>query len=174
MAKRHLVLEVGGLQGEEHIVFLSCGVACILLLPVIEHSRVVEVVDGVFSSLGRDDLNVAVAWQKFHVWRAVKQNFARDRRQRVGQVTQLVMPMGEAAVILELAHACLLEIAAHLRLVVRVDGADVMPTWIIVGHRLNKMWIKYCGVTLTSLMLRFSWSPCAKEQASPRLQLPVS
>lgn len=142
VAKRNLVLEVVGLQGHEQIVILSSGVACILLLPVIIDTRAIEVVDGVLAALGWDDLNVAVTRQKLHVRWAVKQHLARDRRQRVGQVAQLVAPMGEAAVVLELAHACLLEIAAHLRLVVRVDGADVVATWVIVWHRLNKIWIK--------------------------------
>ena len=86
----------------------------------------------------RDDLNVAVIRQKFHVRRAVKENFSWNRRQRVCQVSQLVISVSEAAIVLELADAGLLVVAAHLSLVIRVHSTDVVTAGIIDGHSLNK------------------------------------
>ena len=45
--------------------------------------------------------------------------------------------MGEAAVLHELAHSSLLEVATHLGLVVAVDGANIVSAWIVNWHWLR-------------------------------------
>lgn len=77
--------------------------------------------------------------QEFHVRRAVEQDFARDRWQRVRQVPQLVVSVRKTAVVLEFADAGLQEVATDLGFVIGVYGTDVMPSWIIFGHWLNKI-----------------------------------
>lgn len=76
--------------------------------------------------------------EEFHVGRAVKEDLSGDGRQRVSQVAQLVLAVGEAAVVLELANAGLFVVTAHLSLVVRVHSTNIMATRIVGGHRLNK------------------------------------
>lgn len=173
MVKGQRALIVVLLNGIENVVVLSGPVASVL--SVIENACIAEVVDRtVVAAFRRNDLNVAVAWQKFHVWRAVEQNFARNRRQRVGQVAELLHSVGETAVVLKLAHARLFEIATHLGLVVRVDCSHVVASRIVIRHRLNKKELVSPRHLLTSFMLRFSWSPCANEQASPSPHVSVS
>ena len=84
-----------------------------------------------------DYLDIAVAWQELHVGRAVEEDFARDGRQRVRQIPQLVLAVREATVVLELADARLHEVATDLRLVVRMHSANVVPTRVILRHRLQ-------------------------------------
>ena len=91
----------------------------------------------IFPGLRRDDLNVPVARQEFHVRRAVQEDFAGNGRKRISQTSKLVLAMSEAAIVLELAHARLLEVAAHLRLIVRVHRTYVVSAWIIHRHGLK-------------------------------------
>jgi len=145
-------LEVGWLHRLEHILVLTQLVAQILLLAVEEDSTVALVVLLRFVAIfWRNDLNIAVAGQKFHVRRAVKQHLSWDGWQGVGQISQLVTSMREAAVVLELANACLLVVAADLRFVVRVDSAYIVSTRVVIWHRLYKKGCQSCSVsTMTS------------------------
>ena len=83
--------------------------------------------------------------------------------------------VGETAIILELAHTGLLEVTAHLRLIVRVHSTNIVSSRIVHGHglKLNSV-VKFMQSVLTSAIPRFSLSPCANEQASPKLHKPVS
>jgi hypothetical protein len=66
-------LEVGWLHRLEQILVLTRLVAQILLLAVEEYSTIALVVLLRLTAIfRRNNLNIAVAWQKFHVWRAVK------------------------------------------------------------------------------------------------------
>ena len=136
VAKVYLVLKVRRMH---HVLVRPDNVAGVLLvvvhglLPAREGSEGSSVFTAI---LGTNDLNVAVAPQKFHVRRTVKEDFARDRRQRVRQVAQLFGTMGEAAVVLELAHAGLLKVAADLCFVIGVHGSDVVMAWVVDWHRL--------------------------------------
>lgn len=42
--------------------------------------------------------------------------------------------VGETAIILELAHTGLLEVTAHLRLIVRVHSTNIVSSRIVHGH----------------------------------------
>ena len=141
MAELHRVLEVWVLHGVVDILLLlSHLVAGILLLAHVEDAHLIALVVDcrtVLTSFGRDDLNIAMAGQKFHVRRAVEENFSRDWRKRVGKIAQLVSSVGEAAVFSKLTHACLLEVTADLGLVVRVNSADVVSAWVCLRHRLK-------------------------------------
>ena len=141
MAKLHLILEVRVLHGIVDIfLLLSHLVTGILLLAHVKDSHLIALVidcSSVLTSFGRNDLNIAMAGQKFHVRRAVEENFSRDWRKRVGKIAQLVSSVGEAAVFSKLTHACLLEVAADLGLVVRVNSADVVSAWVCLRHRLK-------------------------------------
>ena len=122
MAKVHrLVLEEGWLHGLEHEFILVHRVAHILSLAVIEDAGCVVagvLVSCLLASLWWDDLDVAMVWQKLHVWRAVKEDLSWNGWERVSQVSQLVHSVGEAAVLSKLADASHLEVATNLCLVV--------------------------------------------------------
>lgn len=47
--------------------------------------------------------------------------------------------MCKAAVVLELADACLFKVAADLSLIVGVHGTDEVPAGVSLRHRLNKL-----------------------------------
>ena len=98
-----------------------------------------EVCSAIGAVLRGNYLDIAVVWQEFHVGRAVEEDLAGDGRQRVCQIPQLVVAMCEAAIVLELAHACLHEVAADLRLVVRVHSTNVVPTGVVLRYWLNKI-----------------------------------
>ena len=133
-----LVLEERRLHRLEHELFLARRVAKVLLLSVKEDSAILRVLKSAIATcLRRNDLNVPVVWKEFHVGWAIEENFSRDRGQGVGQGPQLVVSVSEAAVFLELAHAGLLEVAADLRLVVRVDSSNVVSAWIIFRDGLE-------------------------------------
>jgi len=156
-------LEVWWLHRLEHILVLTHLVAQILLLALKEDPTVALVVLLRFAAIfRRNNLNVTVAGQKFHVWRAVKQHLSWDGWQGVGQIAQLVTSMREAAVVLELAHASLLIVAADLRFVVRVYSAYIVSTRVVIWHRLNKKGCQSCSVsTRTSQSLNalaFMWT----------------
>ena len=140
MAEVHrLILEEGWLHGLEHELILVHRVAHILSLAVVEDARCVVagvLVRCLLASLWWDDLDVAMVWQKLHIWRAVKEDLSRDGWQRVSQVSQLVHTVGEAAVLSKLADSSHLEVAANLSLVVRVHCADVVSTWVVRWHWL--------------------------------------
>ena len=147
-----LLVEEGRLHRLEHKVVLShdrVGALLLLLLELVllelraveEDSRMVlagEVGSAVGTVLRRDDLDIAVVWQEFHVGRAVEEDLARDRRQRVRQIPQLMVAVREAAIVLELADACLHEVAADLRLVIRVHSTNIVPAGVVLRYWLNK------------------------------------
>ena len=122
MAKLHCVLEVGVLHRVVDIfLLLSHLVPGILLLAHVKDSHLIALVidcSSVLSSFGRNDLNIAMAGQKFHVRWAIQENLSWDRRERISKIAQLVTSMSEAAVFSKLTHSCLLEIATDLGLVI--------------------------------------------------------
>lgn len=95
--------------------------------------------------------------QEFHVGRAVEEHFAGNGWQRVRQVPQLVIPVGEAAVVLEFADTCLHEVAADLGFVVGVDSADVVAARVVFRH-----WI----VDSTSLLISMGEGASVTQAAS--------
>ena len=147
-----LLIEEGWLHRLEHEVVLAhdrLGALLLILLKLLlgqlraveEDSRMLlagKVCSAVGTVLGRNYLDIAVVWQEFHVGRAVEEDLAGDGRQRVRQIPQLVVAMREAAIVLELADACLHEVAADLCLVVRVHGTNVVPAGVVLRHWLNK------------------------------------
>lgn len=55
---------------------------------------------------------------------------------RVRKCAQLVVTMGVAAVIRELADASFLEVPAYLGLIVAQQRADILTAWEVLGHRV--------------------------------------
>lgn len=105
------------------LLILRHGISLILLLTIEVHAHALVAaiqLDLTVRLLGvrRDYLNVSMAWQKFHIGWAVEQDLTGNRRQWICQISQLFVTMGEAAVVLKLAHASLLEVATDLSLVV--------------------------------------------------------
>ena len=141
MAKLHLLLEVWVLHRViELIILLAHLVVYVLLLAHVEDAHLVAlaiVSRSILTAFRRNDLNVAVARQKFHIRRAIKKHFSRNRRKCISQVSQLFIAVSEAAVLSKLAHTCLLEVAAHLCLVVRVHSSNVVPAGVGRRHRLK-------------------------------------
>ena len=147
-----LLIEEGWLHRLEHEIVLAhhrLGALLLILLELLlgqlraieEDSRMLLagiVCSSVGTVLRGNYLDISVIWQEFHVGRAIEEDLAGDGRQRVSQIPQLVLAMREAAVVLELADTCLHEVAADLRLVVRVHGTNVVPAGIVVRHWLNK------------------------------------
>ena len=122
VAKLHRVLEVRVLHGIVDIfLLLSHLEPGILLLAHVEDSHLIALViscSSILSSIGRNDLNITMAGQKFHVRWAIQENFSWDRRERISKIAQLVTSMCEAAVFSKLTHSCLLKIATDLGLVI--------------------------------------------------------
>ena len=140
--ERHLLIR---LHWVEHVVFVLAShmVSDVLFLVVVKDSTIVVLLVVVSLCLllaaRRNDLDITVVRQEFHVWRAIKKHFAGNRRQRVSQTAQLVLTMSEAAVVLELADTGLLIVTADLRLVVRVNSPNVVAARVVRWHRLNKI-----------------------------------
>ena len=134
-----LVLVVRHLHGVVHEVLRALLVAHVLLLALEEDATIVHELFLLISRLRWNNLNVPMAWEEFHVRRAVKEHFSWDGRQGIRQVSQLVVTVSEAAVVLELADTCLFEVAANLSLIVRVHSSNEVPSWILSWHRLNNL-----------------------------------
>ncbi len=105
------------------LLILGHGIPLILLLTIEVHAHALIAAIQLdltvrMLGVGRDYLNVSMAWQKFHIGRAVEKHLTGNRRQWICQISQLIVTMGEAAVVLKLAHASLLEVATDLSLVV--------------------------------------------------------
>ena len=147
-----LLVEEGRLHRLEHEIVLAhhrIGALLLLLLELLllelraveEDSRLVlaaKVRSAVGAVFRGNYLDIAMVWQEFHVGRAVEEDLARDGRQRVRQIPQLVVAVSEAAVVLELADAGLHEVTADLRLVVRMHSTNVVPAGVVLRYWLNK------------------------------------
>ena len=111
-----------------------CDVLAVLLMGLLTS----VVLRSIVAMLGRNYLDITMVRQEFHIGWTVEQNLAGNGRQRIRQVAQFVLTVREAAILLELAHAGLHEVAADLRFVVRVHGADIVTPWVVIRHGLNK------------------------------------
>lgn len=82
VSERHLILEVHSsvLHWVKAVILLLCISIHILLLGVEDTIHLLLMVSSrIFACLGRNDLNVTMAGQEFHVRRTVEKNFSRDR-----------------------------------------------------------------------------------------------
>lgn len=105
------------------LLILCHGISLILLLAIEVDAHVLIAaiqLDLTVRLLGvrRYYLNVSMAWQKFHIGWAIKKHLTGNRRQWICQISKLIVTMGEATVVLKLAHASLLEVSTDLSLVV--------------------------------------------------------
>ena len=127
---------------ENELILIHHRVWHFLLLAIVEDTRGILatiVYCAVGTLFGRNYLDVAVVGEEFHVWRAVEEDFTRDRWQRICQIPQLMVSMCKAAIVLEFANSSLLEIATNLRFVIGVNCTNVVSTWVILRHWLNKI-----------------------------------
>ena len=82
VSERHLILEVHSsvLHWVKAVILLLCISIHILLLGVEDAIHLLLMVSSrIFACLGRNDLNVTMAGQEFHVRRAVEKDLSRDR-----------------------------------------------------------------------------------------------
>lgn len=112
-----------------------CDVLAVLLMVLLTTAVVLR---SIVAMLGRNYLDITVVRQEFHIGWTVEQDLAGNGRQRIRQVAQFVLTVRKAAILLEFAHTGLHEVAADLRFVVRVHGADIVTPGVIIRHRLNK------------------------------------
>ena len=111
-----------------HVHVLLDRVAAILVLALSLHALVV----------GREDLNFAILGQKFHVWWTVQEHLSWDGWKWISEGPELVGSMGKTTIFCKFADTSLLKIATHLRLVVAVDGTDIVFAWEVFRHGLHK------------------------------------
>ena len=87
-------------------------------------------------SLGGQNLDAASRWHQSHVWWTEHQNLLGHSWHWVGESSQLVLSMGEAAACSVFARALHDEYFAERCLVVTMDGADLSHSWERFGHGL--------------------------------------